>query len=288
MNKQYFEYRGVDNLVYAKVIADTKDNYVTGPVKKLSPVAKIKRSTANSSKTNYYDNQPFSVISSVGTDTLELTVAAFDLETYAEITNQTFDAAHGALIEGDRNQDYFAIGYRTKGTDGKYRFVWRYKGQFSIPDEESITEDDGTDTTNVQLTWTGIATIHKFASTGKVARSMTADERYVRIDEEAFFSKVQLPGLADVGNTNRVTPPVIYPLESIVKKGSSIMVSIVHETPGIEILYTTDGTEPAKGSETTQVYSAPFEISSDTTIKTVAYHDRVQQSETVTRLYLFE
>jgi hypothetical protein len=39
MNETVFEYRGVDSLVYAKVLKDTKEELLLGEVKSLAPVA---------------------------------------------------------------------------------------------------------------------------------------------------------------------------------------------------------------------------------------------------------
>lgn len=194
MDKQeVFEFRGVDNLVFAKVITDTAEAFETGEVRPLSPVAEIGRTTDSSSETKFYDNQPMIIISSVGADELALTVAPLALDIYAEVTGQYFDPETGALIEGERNNDYYCIGYRTKGTDGKYRYVWRYKGQFAIPEETNQTENDGTDTTNTELTWTGVQTIHKFEKTGKSAKAMVVDERFDKVDFTNFFKTVQTP-----------------------------------------------------------------------------------------------
>lgn len=190
---EVFEFRGVDNLVYAEVLTDTVDEFTTGDVKPLSPVAEIGRTTENSSESHYYDNMPMIVISSVGADELTMTIAPLGLETYAEVTGQIFDAETGMLVEGERTNKYFAVGYRTKGTDGKYRYVWRLKGQFGIPDESNATEDDGTDTTNTELTWTGVATTHKFTKTGKVAKAVVCDERVSKVDLTTYFDTVQTP-----------------------------------------------------------------------------------------------
>lgn len=191
--QQVFEFRGVDNLVYAKVEEDSTANFTTGEVKSLSPVAEIGKTTEVSSSTSYYDNQPMIVINSTGSDTLTITCAPLQLETLADITGQTYDAEKGAMVEGDRGSDYYAIGYRTKGTDGKYRYVWRFKGQFGIPDETNQTENNGTDTTNTTLTYTGINTTHKFTDTGKTAKALVVDERYDKADLSTFFEEVTTP-----------------------------------------------------------------------------------------------
>ena len=191
-----FEFRGVDNLVYAEVTGDDNEaegGYVTGPVKPLSPVATISKSTESSSEAHYYDNQPMLVINSEAADEITLTVAPPDLKTYAELVGKDFDETTGMMIDCERSTKYFAIGYRTKGTDGKYRYVWRLKGSFAIPEETNETENDGTDTTNMELTYTGIVTTHKFTKNNKPAKGIVVDERFDKADFSTFFNKVQTP-----------------------------------------------------------------------------------------------
>lgn len=277
-----FEFRGVDNLVYAPVLEDTKNSFITGTVKWLSPVAEIGRTTENSSESHYYDNKPMIVISSVGSDELTLTVAPLDLPTYAEITGQIFDAETGSLIEGERNNQYFAIGYRTKGTDGKYRYVWRYKGQFSIPDESNSTENDGTDTNNTELKWTGVSTVYKFEKYGKSAKALVCDERLDSVDFSTFFEEVKTPDNL-VGVKSKVKNPIFYPsLEKFTT--DTLKVSIVSETPGAVINYSTDGSNPLTGGT---VYTEPFEISGTTTVTAVAQaiSGDMTMSDIVTKTY---
>lgn len=277
-----FEFRGVDNLVYAPVLEDTENSFITGTVKWLSPVAEIGRTTENSSESHYYDNKPMIVISSVGSDELTLTVAPLDLPTYAEITGQTYDAETGSLIEGERNNKYFAIGYRTKGTDGKYRYVWRYKGQFNIPDETNSTENDGTDTTNTELKWTGVQTVYKFNKYKKSAKALICDERMDSVDFSTFFEEVKTPDNL-VGIKSKVKNPIFYPsLEKFTT--DTLKVSIVSETPGAVINYSTDGSNPLTGGT---VYTEPFEISGTTTVTAVAQaiSGDMTMSDIVTKTY---
>lgn len=277
-----FEFRGVDNLVYAPVLEDTENSFITGTVKWLSPVAEIGRTTENSSESHYYDNKPMIVISSVGSDELTLTVAPLDLPTYAEITGQTYDAETGSLIEGERNNQYFAIGYRTKGTDGKYRYVWRYKGQFNIPDETNSTENDGTDTTNTELKWTGVQTVYKFNKYKKSAKALICDERMDSVDFSTFFEEVKTPDNLE-GIKSKVKNPIFYPsLEKFTT--DTLKVSIVSETPGAVINYSTDGSNPLTGGT---VYTEPFEISGTTTVTAVAQaiDASMTMSDIVTKTY---
>lgn len=205
--QEVFEFRGVDNLVYAEVLTDTKDpeGYTTGEVKMLAPVAEIGKTTETSSEAKYYDNKPLLTVDSEGADTITITCAPPTLEVQADITGKTFDPETGMMIDGERTKKYFAVGYRTKGTDGKYRYVWRLKGSFGIPDETNATENDGTDTNNTQLTFTGISTTHKFAKDGKTAKAVVVDERYGKVDFSTFFDTVQTPDTVKAKTVEELT-----------------------------------------------------------------------------------
>ena len=196
------EYRGVSDLVYAEVTKDDNEStggYVTGTVKPLAPVAEISKTTESSSEAHYYDNKPLIVIDSTGADELTLTVAAIPLDVLADITGQVYDQTLGALIEGDRTPKYFAIGYKTKKTNGDEVCVWRYKGTFAIPDETSATENDGTDANGQELTFTGVTTTHKFTKNNAGAKALVVDTGAGTADVSEFFKTVVTPDSLTAG-----------------------------------------------------------------------------------------
>ena len=190
------EYRGISEVVYAEVTKDDNEElggYATGEVKSLAGIAELSRTTESSSEPHYYDNIPAVVISSTGADEVGLTTSAIPLNVVAEITGQYYDETTGMMVECERENKYFALGYRTKKTDGTEVLVWRLKGTFSIPDSTHATEDDGTDANGQELTYTGISTTHKFTKTGKPAKAVNVDTSKDLADIANFFKTVQTP-----------------------------------------------------------------------------------------------
>lgn len=199
------EYRGVEGLVAAEILIDDNEintagpeetpnhGYVTGDVFSIAGVATIARTTENSNETHYYDNMPAIVINSTGADEVTITASAIPFDVLAKITGQNYDDTTGALIEGPRESKYFALGYKTKKTNGDEVYVWRYKGQFNIPDSEHSTENDGTDASGQEITYTGIATTHKFTKTGKGAKAINVDLGKDLADVDKFFDEVTTP-----------------------------------------------------------------------------------------------
>lgn len=197
------EFRGCKNLVYAEVTKDdneTTGGYVTGTVKPLAPVAEISKSVETSSEAKYYDNKAAIVIDSEGADTVAFTIAVPDDETLADIEGRTYDSQKKMFIESERKTKYFAVGYilGEKGEGDDERYVWRYKGTFNIPDETSATEDDGTDTNNMSLEFTGIYTNHIFTNGKGTGEKGAAKAAFIRESSnvataDKWFEKVSTP-----------------------------------------------------------------------------------------------
>lgn len=190
---QIYEYRGVEGLVYAEVLKDTKTEFTTGAVKDLAGVATISKATANANEAHYYDNIPAVVITSTGADTVTITASAIPLDVLGEITGQDYDADLGVLIEGERTSKYFAIGYKTQDTNGNDYYVWRLKGMFAIPDQANNTKNEGTDANGQELVYTGINTTHKFTKNNKGAKALVVNTALGLADVSDFFDEVQTP-----------------------------------------------------------------------------------------------
>lgn len=237
---QYFEFRGVDNFYIAPVTQDDKNGYVTGTPVYFQPVQEIGKSTDSNSEAHYYDNKALIVVNSESADTIQITMTPPMLEQLAQITGKSFDPTTGMYVDGERVNQYFAIMYRTKGTDGKYRYVSRLKGTFNIPEETVSTENDGTDTTNTQATFTGVYTAYEF-NKGKYindawvkgsAKGIVVDERYGLVDFSTFFNQVQTPDTVQASDantfsvTNTLTNVVNSNAATAVNSGSSYLAAL--------------------------------------------------------------
>ena len=196
--QEIVEYRGVEGLVAAEVTTDdnsteTGHGYVTGNVFAIAGVAEISKTTDSSNEAHYYDNIPAVVVTNVAADTITISASAIPLDVLAEITGQTYDTATGSLIEGPRDVKYFALGYKTRKTNGDEVYVWRYKGTFNIPDQTNTTENDSTDANGQEIVYTGISTTHKFTKTGKGAKALNVDVGKDLADVDEFFDVVTTP-----------------------------------------------------------------------------------------------
>ena len=236
------EFRGCDNLVIAEITGDDNTGYTTGAVEVLAPVAEVSKTVESSSETHYYDNTGMIIIQAEGSDTVTLTVPALPLGKLATITGKNVDPTTGAFIDGPLVEKYFALGYRLKRTDGTYRYVWRLKGSFAIPDETSATEDNGTSTNNQQLTFTGIDTAYEFTNGGgtnvkKRARGVVIDERDGLCDCSTFFSSVQTPDTVGSLAVSSVTALSISPTTSSLTVGGTATITPTTTPSGKPVVY---------------------------------------------------
>ena len=229
-SQQIFEFRGVDNFYFAEVIKDDATGYICGTPIHI-PVQEVGKTTDSSSEAHYYDNKAMIVVNSESADTITLTLAPPALDKLSQLTGKSFDATTGMMVDSPRQNKYFAIMYRTKGTDGGYRYVSRLKGQFNIPEETVSTENDGTDTSNTQIEFTGIYTEHEFTkgiddgNQWKKAgvKGIVVDARYGLADVSTFFEAVQTPDTIQVVTPTNisVTGITVTPTTATVKAGST-------------------------------------------------------------------
>lgn len=238
------EFRGCDNLVIAEITGDDNTGYTTGAVEVLAPVAEVSKTVESSSETHYYDNTGLIIIQAEGSDTVTLTVPALPLGKLATIGGKNIDPTTGAFIDGPLVEKYFALGYRLKLTDGTYRYVWRLKGSFAIPDETSATEDSSTTTNNQQLTYTGIDTAYEFENGGgtnvkKRARGVVIDERDGLCDCSTFFSTVQTPDTVGALAVSTVTAISISPTTSSLTVGGTATITPTTTPSGKPVAYAT-------------------------------------------------
>lgn len=249
MAQQVFEFRGVDDLYVAEVLEDDDEGYVCSNPIHLAPVAEISKATDSASEAHYYDNKAMIVINSESADTITITLAPPELKKLAAIIGKSFDVNTGMLVDSPRQTRYFALMYRTKGTDGQYRYVSRLKGQFAIPDETSATENDGTDTNNTQIEYTGIYTEHKFSkgmhngSTWESAsvKGIVVDTRYGLADVSNFFGAVQTPD-----TVTALSPGVTLSVSAItVREGQTALILVTSNTTGQDVVWTSNATGKA-------------------------------------------
>ena len=242
MANKTVEFRGCDNLVIAEVTADDNTNYTTGAVQVLAPVAEVSKTVESSSETHYYDNTGMIIIQAEGSDEVTLTVPALPLDRLAFVTGKTLDATTGAFIDGPVTERYFAVGYRLRLTDGTYRYVWRLKGSFAIPDETSATEDDSTTTNNQQLTFTGVKSIYEFTNGGGPnvkgrVKAVVIDERDGKCDCSTFFSTVQTPDTVGALAIASTTALSISPTTASITVGGTQQITPTTTPAGKNVVY---------------------------------------------------
>lgn len=169
---EYNEYRGVRGLVCAEVTKDDTTGYVAEMWEELSGVQAVSVAKTESSESKFYDNAPRIVIDAEGADEVTLTVSALANKTRAKIEGVDYDETHDMVVDTPRQKKYFAIGFVGEKTNGTEEFVLLYKGKFTGGAITRNTKDDGTETTNVEYTFTAIHTTGKIYD-GKTAKSVT-------------------------------------------------------------------------------------------------------------------
>lgn len=192
MSEQVFKFRGIDNCYIAKLLTDDSTGITYETPVKLFPIGEVGKTTSSDSATDYADNKAMLIINSEGADEITLTGFGISLENLALITGKKFETAKGMYVDTQREVSYFALMYREKLTNGKFRYVVRSKGTFNIPDEGAATENDGTDSQGQTLSFTGIFTTHEYTGYGSI-KGFVVDTQYTGATALDFKTTVPQP-----------------------------------------------------------------------------------------------
>ena len=202
MSKRETQFRGCDNLVYAKVTADTAEAYTTGDVKELAVVKSVSRTFEQDSATVFGDNKAKIIAQSAAKIVKSFEVFAIDPEVLADITGQellTIGSGEGAkkavITKSNAVAPYIAVGYAlydTANTETPCEYVWCYKAKAKMPEKASATIDDGTDSQGQTLEIECVASEHKFTS-GSRAVDMACPDLGTGYDMTKWFTKVITP-----------------------------------------------------------------------------------------------
>jgi phi13 family phage major tail protein len=132
---------GLSDLYYAILTKDdsTGVNY-QAPVKVIGAInAKI--SPKSNTENLYSDDGVSETVTTLGEIEVELDVK--DLPFSAQAALLGHSVSNGILVKkATDTAPYVAIGFKSKKSNGKYRFVWLYKGKFQLPEREHKTMED--------------------------------------------------------------------------------------------------------------------------------------------------
>ena len=136
---------GCDSLVYA--IMTTEDTTEALPVydevKAAPGVMSININPNGSVDSLFADDGPMETAATIGKIEVEIKKNNLTTENKADFLGHNIDG-NGGIVYGDSDTPpWMAIGFRSLKSNGKYRYVWMYKGKFSEPEDANETKGDG-------------------------------------------------------------------------------------------------------------------------------------------------
>ncbi|OAS21135.1 major tail protein [Paenibacillus oryzisoli] len=131
---------GMDMLYYAKMVDEENETYGT-PVRIPGAVTATVTPTTNS-ETFYADDKADEVATSLGDISIDINPKDLPRDILADILGATVDS-NGVIVQASTDvAPYVAIGWRSRKSNGKYRYFWYYKGKFQPNEEEFQTKED--------------------------------------------------------------------------------------------------------------------------------------------------
>lgn len=198
---EYKSQVGLDSLYIAEVTVDSSAAYTAETPSFLAPAAEASQEPTVNSTMQYADDTAFDTMVSEGETKVTLTITNLPVETLAKISGKRFDSTTGRLYDTSGTPPYCALMFRSKKSNGKYRYYSFLKGRFDVPKEAMKTDGEKSEPQTVQLNYTAIRTTHKFTVASGVTegvKRVVGDEDTASFSATNWFATVQVPGAASI------------------------------------------------------------------------------------------
>lgn len=188
---------GCDNLVYAPMT--TEDTTTTAPVYgDVVPAPGVMSLNINpngANETLFADDGPMETASTLGKIDVEIQKNALTTTNKADLLGHNIDAK-GGLVYGDSDiPPWVAIAFRTLKSNGKYRYVWLYKGKFTEPEDTNETKGDSINFQSDTIKGSFARLNYQYTVNGKKVRpwKYELDEEHETADAETINTWFDAP-----------------------------------------------------------------------------------------------
>lgn len=194
---------GVSNFHYA--LMKTEDTLTTPPaydeVKSAPGIMSININPNASVDTLFADDGPFETATTIGQIEVELQKNSLTSENKADLLGKTIDAKGGLISSATDIPPWCAIAFRSLKSNGKYRYVWLYKGKFQDPEDNNETKGDSINWQSDTITGNFVRLVYEQAYKGKTVApyKYEMDEEDDGVDTETiskWFEDVVMPSFS--------------------------------------------------------------------------------------------
>lgn len=132
---------GLNSLYYAILTSDAPSGVTYNNPVAIAGAINAKISPKSNTETLYCDDGPDETVTSLGEIDVEFEAKDIDLNTQAAILGHSVTG--GVLTKKSTDTaPYVALGFKSKKSNGSYRYVWLYKGKFALQEQDFQTQED--------------------------------------------------------------------------------------------------------------------------------------------------
>ena len=160
--KKYADYRGLRNLVAAKILKDNGTEYEADFWHELEGAVSCSVEGEESTTSYYRDDNAVKNVSTEAADTATVNMDVLANKVRAWLEGRTYSETNDVYIKTPKKVEKFAFGFIGGKDDGTEEAVIIYCTTVTGGNQEHNTKDDGADVTTVEYVFTGVYTKTKF------------------------------------------------------------------------------------------------------------------------------